>query len=103
MRRVHGYELAEELVLDLVFSGVEHVAIYEAAALGRMRVEVQVEGQPPTARVVVDDGLRGEYRGLGERVWGRVVAVKIVSQLVHTEVPSIDAYVHTQFTRVYIK
>lgn len=46
-RSVHGDQLAVELVLDLIFKGIQYVPIYEAASLGSMGVEVQVHCEFP--------------------------------------------------------
>ena len=44
-RSVHGNQLAVELVLDLIFKGIENIPIYEAASLRSVGVEVKVHCQ----------------------------------------------------------
>jgi hypothetical protein len=83
---IDGEELAEDLAFDLLHEVGEGVAVDEAALLGVMGVEVEVEGKPVVGYEMVRECLDAEDGGLQVPIGGDVEAVEVAAVGVHAEV-----------------
>ena len=87
--RVHRDELGVHAVLDLLLPRVQVVAVDEAATLGRVGVEVEVEAE--IRRVLLEEVLDGVDGRVSESVGLVVEAVQIAPAAVAPVVPPGDA------------
>lgn len=81
-------QLAEHLAFNLIDKVVDGITVEEAALLGVVRMQVEIECESAVLVKMLRETLNGVYCGVLLSIWLQVVPVEVVAEGIHTEVSS---------------